>query len=164
MAGAPGAEVRGLAEFRADLKKLDNSSRWTKDLGKSQREIATKVAGWSRFAASGMGGPYAHFASSIVGTGGATGARVGLRGSSANTTFWGAKKRTGWYAAGKYAESTGRQHPKWVGASWDVGVSGQGPYAINPTIAAKSEQILAMYGEAVDRITAEAFSYSSSTF
>lgn len=96
-----------------------------------------------------------HFAGSIYGTGSARQAAVGVR-REANAAFWGAKKRTGWYAAQKYAGGP-TQHPEWVGNNWDVGVLGQGPYAINPAIFHELDNIERAYGEAVEDIARRAF-------
>lgn len=163
MSAAGKVEVRGLKEFRADLAKLSNSSRWNKDLAKSQRQLGTKVAGWARSSAAGMGGPYSHFSGAIRGAGGVTGAKVGIA-PQANATFWGAKKHTGWYGASQY-QGGPAQHPEWVGAGWEVAGPG-GPYAINSTIGNRMDWILDEYGNAIDRITADAFDYGSrvSTF
>lgn len=151
-------EVIGLREFAAELRQLQNSRRWLQELGKSQREIARKVAGWSRFAASGMGGPQRHFASAIAGSGGVTGARVQIADPNAYAAFWGAKQRSGWNVGNETPNL-----PRWVGNAWDVGVAGQGPYAINETVATRTDEILRMYGEAIDRITADAFDYGNRT-
>ncbi len=151
-------EVIGLREFAAELRQLQNSRRWLQELGKSQREIATKVAGWSRFAAASMGGPQRHFASAIVGRGGVSGAKIQIADEQAFAAFWGAKKRTGWNVGNDTPNL-----PQWVGNSWDVGVAGQGPYAINDTIAKRTDEILRMYGEAIDQITADAFDYGNRT-
>lgn len=157
-------ETIGLREFRQQLKQAENPRRWTTELGRSQRDIAKKVAGWSQFAASGMGGPQGHFAGAIKGRGGATGAYIQIADEEANMAFWGGKKRTGWYTRYRFKDSPRAQHPAWVGNSWDVGVAGQGPYAINDTIAERLDDIQQMYGEAVDRIWGEALAYSPSTF
>lgn len=161
MPAAPAVRVEGLDDFRRDLKQLEGASRWNKELGKAQRTIGTKVAGWSASTASGMGGPFAHFAGAIKGAGGATGAKVSVA-AQANATFWGAKKNTGWNVNARPGSRP--QHPAWVGASWEAGVAGQGPYAINNTIAAHTDDILRMYGEAVDQVAADAFNYTTSTF
>lgn len=155
-----GADVRviGLREFRTELRQLENSGRWTQELGQTQKAIAQKVAGWARFTASGMGGVQAHFASAIVGRGGATGARIQIADEDAFGAFWGAKQRTGWNAGNDTPNL-----PEWVGSGWDVGVAGQGPYAINETIARKDDEIVEMYEEAIDRITADAFDYGNRT-
>jgi len=52
-----------------------------------------------------------------------------------------------------------------VGNTWDV-APGQGPRAIVDTILAESPRIVARYGEAVERVAADAFDYRNrvSTF
>ena len=57
----------------------------------------------------------------------------------ANPAFWGTKAQG-----------------NWIGTSWDVGGPG-GPYAINDAIRDQAEQIVEMYGAAVDEIAAKAF-------
>lgn len=74
----------------------------------------------------------------------------------ANVAFWGAKKRTGWYAARRYAHST-RQHPSWVGNTWEAAVAGQGPYAINAALAAELQRFLGLYGQMIDDLAHRAF-------
>ena len=69
-------------------------------------------------------------------------ARIGIRPTpGAQATFWGAKRRTGWYARERYSGSTGRQHPPWVGASWGAGKRGEGPYVLNEAIADHRDEI-----------------------
>lgn len=158
-------EVVGLDDFRRELKQLDNAPRWTKELSKSQRTIGMTVAGWSRFEAAGLGGPFAHFADAIAGGGGVTGARIRIKNEDANSTFWGALRHFGWYADPRYSESTGQQSPDWVGNTWDAW-AGEGPYAIASTIHRRADWIVDEYGNAIDRITADAFDYRNriSTF
>lgn len=145
--------IVGLDDLRRELRRLEDPKGWTKKLSGLQRTIAREAAGWARSEAAGMGGPFAHFANAIRGYGTVSGARIGIGNGNANATFWGAKKRTGWNAGngGK------AQHPSWVGASWDVGVHGQGPYAINQAIANHLPDIIDRYSEGIDDITRRAF-------
>lgn len=152
-------EVVGLAELRRQLRQMENPRRWTTELTRSQREIAKQVAAWSQGTARAMGGPQGHFASAISGRANQRGAYVGVRNPAANAAFWGAKQRTGWNAGNSTPNL-----PEWVGNSWAAGVAGQGPYAINDTIARHMGDILRTYGDAVDRIWGEATTYTSSTF
>ena len=152
MPSGPGVQVRGLAEFRRELKKLDNSRTWTKELSKVHQAIGREVRGWSRGIASGMGGTHAHFAGAITGGGGVTGAKVGVGRPAANAAFWGAKQRTGWNALNK-----SQNQPSWVGSNWEVGAPGQGPYAINQAIHSHMERIIDTYGDGVDTIAGRAF-------
>lgn len=142
-----------MREFRADLKAL--GPEWPKELSKVHKKIATAAAKDSQATAQGLGGVQAKAASKIKGSGTLTGASITVSGIG-NVAFWGAIKRTGWYAAPKYAKSP-RQHPEWVGANWDVAVSGEGPYAINPTLAAHMDEYLDDFGEGIDELAARAF-------
>lgn len=96
-----------------------------------------------------------HFSGSIYGTGSASKASIAVR-QEANAAFWGARKRTGWYAAPKYAGGP-PQHPEWVGNSWDVGQLGQGPYAINPAIYHELDNIDRAYLQSIDDLARRAF-------
>lgn len=100
-----------------------------------------------------MGGPFALFLRHIRGRGTQTEARIEVD-PIANATYWGAKKRTGWNRRNR---NSAPQHPEWVGASWTPAVAGQGPYAINDALARHRDEILDMFGEAVDRTAARAF-------
>lgn len=141
-------QVQGLAELRKELKLLNAGKTWTKELSKLSRKVSRSVVMWSRGEATGM---QAHFARNIRGAGGAAGARITID-RVANAAFWGAKQRTGWNAGNGTANQ-----PDWVGASWQVGVAGQGPYAINQAIADHMDEIIEMYGEGIDDITSRAF-------
>lgn len=144
-------QVQGLADLRRELKLLNAGKKWTQELAKLSRKVSRSAVMWSRAEAAGMGGPQAHFARNIRGAGGAAGARITID-NQANAAFWGAKKRTGWNEGG----ATPNQ-PDWVGSSWQVGVAGQGPYAINAAIAAHMDDLIDMYAEGIDDITSRAF-------
>lgn len=144
MAG-PAVRVEGLSELRRALRKLEDGTTWSRELGSIQRDVAKKVAGWASSNAGGMGGPFAHFSGAIRGRGGVAGAKVAVANPDANATFWGAMARTGWNAGNNTPN-----HPKWVGNGWDVGGPG-GPYAINPAIADHKDEIVdGDYGDAID--------------
>ena len=106
-----------------------------------------------------MGGVQAKFAGAITGRGAASGARIGLSGNKANAAFWGAKQRSGWNVRNDTPNL-----PEWVGNSWDVGGAGQGPYAINDTIAKRTDEILEMYGDAIDKLWGDATGYTAESF
>lgn len=151
-----GIEVTGIKEFRRELKAL--GPEWPKELRAVHKHISDTGARDSQAAARGLGGVQRKAASTIKGRANQREARIsvsGMRGLG-NVAFWGAKKRTGWYAAERY-DDIPRQHPVWVGNSWDVAVPGQGPYAINNTLARNLKQYLDRYGEMIDRLAAEAF-------
>ena len=151
---ARGSEVRvvGLIDFRRELKALEGDTNWARELTKVHQKVARKGASAARAEASAMGGQQRHFASSIGGRGLATSARIEVSGE-ANAVFWGTKgKGTGWNT-----EFGTTQNPPWVGASWDTGVAGEGPYAINDAIAKNVEEIVDFYSEMLDDLARRAF-------
>jgi len=130
--------------------------------------IAEHGAEVSRFTAHGLGGVQARAANAIVGQSSVTQARIAVSPSAntpmANVAFWGAIKRTGWYAQRKYSrvarflgKGGGQQHPKWIGNSWDVAVHGQGPYAINDALADYMPKLLDEYEDMIGRLAEPAF-------
>lgn len=152
-----GVKVVGLREFRSDLKAI--GPEWGKALADVHRQIGRRGAAVSQARARGMGGIFAEAASAIVGKGNQRDARVGVSQTKtnpmANVAFWGAKRRTGWYA--RQRRDGNRQHPPWVGNTWEPAVAGQGPYAINDALAAQLPDILDQYGRMIDRLAAKAY-------
>lgn len=147
------ASIPDLKALRRQLREAEDPKAWGRELGRANRTAAQRVAGWARSTAASMGGPYRHFAGSISGRATQTAARIQIE-PTANATFWGAKKRTGWNARNQRSR---QQHPDWIGAGWGVGVTGQGPYAINDAIARRHTEIDAMYRRVIDEILAGAF-------
>jgi hypothetical protein len=154
----PGIQVLGLKEFRAELHRMDGN--WDSALSLAHQKIASKGAILSRARAAGMGGVQAKAKSAIGEKHSVREAQVGVFASALDrmgpVAFWGAKRHTGWYAAGRYSRSPA-QHPKWVGNAWAPLVAGQGPYAINDALAAAKNQLLDEYLEMIDRIAKDAF-------
>lgn len=154
---AAGAEVRGLADFRRELKNA--GAAFPKELRSTHKKIADKAATGARGIALGMGGLQAKSASAIVGTATQTSASIGVtagaRNPYANVAFWGALRRTGWYAAPRYAGST-RQHAPWVGSNWEVGSFTGGPYAINRAIFFDLDDLVEDYWQMIIEIATHA--------
>jgi hypothetical protein len=146
-------DVHGLPEFRRELKVLDGN--WPKELRKVHKKIADEAARRSRGVAGGMGGVQGKAAGTIKGQATQKNARISTSGIG-HVAFWGAKKHTGWYAGGQYRVSTGRQHPQWVGNSWEVAGPG-GPYAINPALRSYMPSMLDEYAEMIDDLARRAF-------
>ena len=149
-----GVEIVGLKEFQAALRVLD--VRWDSAFSLAHQKIATKGAAYARTAARGGSKLEQKGASAIGPQWTKTQARVAVLPSKfldpmANVAYWGAKRHTGWYAAGRYRDST-PQHPKWVGNTWEPLVPGQGPYVINTALAYRKEQLLDEYFEAIEAI------------
>tara|TARA_R110000822_G_scaffold74154_4_gene178267 strand:+ start:164 stop:682 length:519 start_codon:yes stop_codon:yes gene_type:complete len=153
--------VQGLPSFRKALKEL--GPEWPKQLTQAHRDIAKIAERVSQSEARSMGGVFAKAAPAIRGTGNARNAKVGVKPSKsaragtamANVAFWGALKRTGDNRAGR--RNGKRQHPIWVGDSWDAAVAGQGPYAINTSLARHMDDIQDAYMAALDRLASAAF-------
>lgn len=147
-----------LRQFAKDLKAI--GPEWPRMLSKVHRTIAKKATEKASARASSMGGIQAKASGALKGSGTQQAAtiKVDANGSTrfANVAFWGAKKRTGWYA--HINSPNGRpQHPKWVGSSWEPGVAGQGPYAINDAIAEYGEELLDDWRKGLTELTAKAF-------
>jgi hypothetical protein len=156
VAGQPALEIEGLKEFRKELKAVD--AAWPKAMQQAHKAISQEVAEAARGRASGMGGVQAKAAGAIKGYATAVQASAGFpSGGVAGAAFWGTLRHTGWYAARRYSASSRRQHPIWVGNSWEPGVAGQGPYAINDAIASDIDGIVDKFDAAIDDLVARAF-------
>lgn len=155
MAGKAVVEIKGLKEFRRDLKAVD--PELPKQMRKLQKELADDARDMAQGIASGMGGEAAGATGTIrsyaTQLSASVGVASGTRGSSA---YWGTKKHTGWYAAGRYRHSV-RQHPVWVGAGWEPGVAGQGPYAINDALARIWPTAAIRYNKMLDTLMSRAY-------
>lgn len=151
----PGSSIRieGIKELRRELKAI--GPEWPKELRAVHKKIAEFGAARSRAVASGEGGETRHFAKSIRPRANQRQAIIAIA-PAANAAFWGAKRHTGWYAKPQFHASPA-QHQPWVGNSWEVAVAGQGPYAINPALAAALPQILDDYADMIDDLTKRAF-------
>lgn len=156
----PAVQVVGLKEFEKALKPLEGGKGWRKELSTAHKDIARKTVGWATALAVSKGGLLARASGGLSARGGVAGARIAVGKAVPsrhggrfvpNNAFWGMRRVTGWNFG-----STPNQ-PRWVGNSWSVGVAGQGPYAINDAIASNIQRIVDMYGDAVERIAAEAF-------
>jgi hypothetical protein len=156
--------IEGLPAFRKALKQL--GPEWPKELTRAHRDIAKIAERVSQAEARRMGGVHAKAAGAIRGTGNMRNAKVGVKPSRskragtamANVAFWGALKRTGHPNFVSGGEKSGkRQHPIWVGDTWDAAVAGQGPYAINTALARHMDDIQDAYMAALDRLASAAF-------
>ncbi len=156
-----GASVVGLDEFRKALKEM--GPEWPKMLLQVHKDVSERGAEWSRWELASSGTRQQKMAiDAIRGKATEKEARIGVTASQrvpwALAAVWGAYRKTGWYADPlKYKQSTARQFSPWVGNSWDVAVAGEGPYGINPALAAHLPDILEFYEQGLDRITAQAF-------
>lgn len=156
MAG-PSLSIKGGREFRAALKAVDRD--FPKMLAKAHRVIAQDVGREARNEAGSLDPIQRAAARAIMGSGTQAAARIQVdtrKVPFGNVAFWGSKSRTGWYAAPRF-EGGAPQSPPWVGNSWQPGEYGEGPYAINDTIARMRDRIIDEYGDALMDIARQAF-------
>jgi hypothetical protein len=151
----PSVEVKGLKEFRQALRGV--SADLPKALRAAQKEVADDVADRARSQAGGMGGIQAKAAGNIRAYATQVQASIGFpSGGIAGAAFWGTLRRTGWYAAARYADDR-PNNPRWVGSSWEPGVAGTGPYAINDALASYLPQLDERYLDMITDLAAKAF-------
>ena len=160
MAAAPlEVTTKGISEFRKELKAL--GKEWPRQVGMVNRVVAKKASEKARYRAASGRPIQRRAAGAIKGTGTVAGAAVAVKPGAAtamaNVAFWGVKRRVGWYAQDRYAGSSPQRHPAWIGSSWQVGVAGQGPYAINDAIAEYGDELLADWRDGMTELTARAF-------
>lgn len=150
---------RDFDDFIGDLRQAQTGL--AKEKRRANKEVAEEIATLARAAAGSGSKMERHFAAAIQGRATQYVARIGISSRStmwgANTAFFGAKRRAGWYAAQKYGASPARQFPEWVGSSWTAGVRGEGPYVINDVIASQMPRIEQLYMEAHERAYSRAF-------
>lgn len=152
-----------IKQFRKALRAI--GPEFPKELAQTHRDVAKIGERVSQAEARRMGGVQAKAAAAIRGRGNQRDARIAIKPSTskrnptamANVAYWGAKRRSGWYAQGRYSGSVTRQHPEWVGNTWDVADPNGGPYAINTALARNMADIQAAYTAAIGRLVSRAF-------
>lgn len=158
MAGSEQIRVEGAAALSRALREFPSVSR--RELRRSNLEVSRRAREWGRGAAARGTRLEAKMAGGIGA--GATQKQAYLsvrntaRAPGATVAFWGAKKRTGWYAAERYADSAARQHPRWVGANWTAAKRGQGPYVINDMLADRLVHLQRIYWDGQVRAVQQA--------
>lgn len=150
-----GARIDGLRAFVGELKELSDSERkWHLELAKSNRVVAKRAATDARGVARPMGGQQQHFEAAIIGKATPADVRIQIRDPKANAAFWGAKQdKTGW----NEGNAGDPNQPKWIGNTWDVAVKGQGPIAINDSLADNLDSYIEDIWDGIDRVVAEAY-------
>lgn len=143
--------IRGLREFRRELKAMD--SRWGPALRRTFLEVANRVAGAADAAAP------SRVKGSIRGRGTQRGAFVDVvaRRGDEIAVVMGAKGRFGWYAAPRYSGSSGRQFAPWVGNQWVPGETGGKPYFIGDPINREVEPALETLADGIEDLARRAF-------
>lgn len=130
----------------AALRAAERGMR--RELARSNRAVARDTRGWARAAAASGTKLQRRAKGGIGSSADARAARLRVSPTKgapmARVAFWGAKKRTGWYA-GLYTVGSKRQHPEWVGDTWKVAKAGEGPYVINATLDARQDDIAELF-------------------
>ena len=130
---------------------------WERDIVKAHREVGKVGANIARSAARSSGTSQQEAAAAAIGQSASKkGAKVTVGAPASapfgRAAFWGAKRRTGWFAQDKYDRSPKRQFPEWVGNAWKVGQRGQGPHVINDALADHLDEIRGVYGKQVEAV------------
>lgn len=184
--GGAAVKIEGLDDFRKRLAEAGDPKAVKAHFKRAEKIIAQRVALVANAEAAGSSGVTRHYPKGVKGKSTARGASVYPWKKASYPAFWGAKpgKRSGWNrtsylrknakthtsvrtnAPGKSSASAVRtrrnlggkpQFPAWVGNSWQAGVRGQGPYAINSAVADSRPQIEQMYLKAMEQVARRAF-------
>lgn len=146
-------------DFIHDLR--DAQAGLAKEKRRANKEVAEFVATRARSDARSGTRMERHFAAAIQGRATQNLARIGISSSKtnwgANTAFFGAKRRTGWYAKARYAPSPSPQFPEWVGIGWPYASKSAGPYVLNAALADVLPQVEQLYIDAHERAYKRAF-------
>lgn len=143
-------EVKGLADLRRELKKLDNAKELNDALRAEHQRVAQIVVDRARVIAGSYGPQMVRAAESISAGRTVNGAVVragGARDPWALAAMFGTKhniQRTG---------PSGRTYLGWNQFKDAV----KGGYTIYPAIERESDRIVEVYGDGIDRITRAAF-------
>jgi len=143
---AGGVHVVGMAEFLAGLQAANVQT--TKAMTTAHRRVAALVVKRAKPAAPGD----TKAALRPIGRKDQAVIRVGSKPGRAIGTFMGAKRRFGWYAAGRYQASKGRQFRPWVGNQWDPGEQAGKPYFIGSPINESTEEALEVYQDELEKV------------
>lgn len=148
----PQVYIVGLKEFRKELKAVERS--WGKELRQAflrvSKYLIPKVQAAAPPRAKDAVKAKATQAAAFINT------TPGRRGDGLGV-FWGMRRRSGWYAAARYRESTARQFEPWVGNQWDPGETGGVPYFIGPVINAEVDNVVDLLGDEVIKLAERAF-------
>jgi hypothetical protein len=142
--------IRGLDEFRRELKRLD------KTLGKELRQVHLRISQMVAPRVQAAAPGRAKGAISPKATQKAAQLLVTSGRGDALAVFLGMTRRSGWYAKGRYSESSGRQFRPWVGNTWEIG-SGGGPYYIGPVLRSSLDDIAELAFDEIEKLAKGAF-------
>jgi hypothetical protein len=154
--GMGGAKVKGLAELRRELKKLDDAGL-TDELKAVNMAAAQTIIGPAKAMASGLGRMEARAAATLKASRAANAAKLLFGGASA--PFAGGAE----FGAGQNIRRNPPGRNLVAGMlGWNQfnpwrGNGGGAGYFLYPTIRAEMPTLIDEYGDALERITAKAF-------
>ena len=153
----PEVEVRGLRDFQRELRKA--GGEFNNELRKINRKVSDLVAGRAKLGAQSGGAQASKAAKAVKARASNTSASIDIVRNPpfALAVFWGQRRRSGWYAKGRYADSVGKQFQPWVGNQWDPGDLGGRPYFIGDAINASLDEVEDIYLTGVDDVMRRAF-------
>lgn len=143
--------MRGLPEFRRELKAVD------KAFGKELRQVHLKVARLVADRAKAAAPARARKAIRARATQRSASIEMVNNPADALGILWGMRRRSGWYGARRYRQSSGRQFRPWVGNQWDPGETGGQPYYVGPAINASVDEVVELFGDGIEKLAARAF-------
>lgn len=155
-----GIDTAALRALRRNVRALKpDSPEWNRKLGAAYKQAGQIIVDEARRQALSMGGVQAAMAAGIKASTSAAGVSIRVANTSrtpyALAAFYGAERRTGWYAAGRYALSAGIQFDPWIGIRWEVGDPAEGPYAVNPAIHRRVDEAMDRWAKAISELMDE---------
>lgn len=133
-----GVEVRGLDQFRKELRALDKS--FGREMGKANKEAADVVAQASRAKASAKGGVTAKASPSIVASAAQRVAKVAIGGPR--------------YPYGPGSVTGSKKYPQfgpWQGPDYEDW------HAIGPAVRDTEDKFIDVYGDVLEKLASRAF-------
>lgn len=147
-------KVQGLDELRRELRKLDDAGL-TNELKQTNFDAAKAVIAPAQARARGLGRMQARAAATLTPSKAAAGARVNFGGAKApfaGGAEFGAGQNVPRRPPGRTGTVLGwNQFEPWRGNDAGAG------YFLYPTIRELTPELVEMYGDAIERITARAF-------
>lgn len=140
-------EVRGLKEALRDLRAVDRE--FPKTVRRIHKKAGEVVARRARAAADSRTAP----AISGRGTNKEAKIQVGLRPPVAIARVIGANRRFGWYQAGRYRHSSGRQFKPHLGNAWQP----EDLYQIGHTVSPAMDEVLDVLVDEFTELFSKAF-------
>lgn len=144
-------EVRGLKDFQRELRRIDKEL--PKELRKVHMAAATLVAEGTRAKFLGRPGVTGAVPKSVKAMAQQRSAAVRIGGKGKAEAALGHEFGGGKYGPGRPSPAGGytTQFPAWRGSGSDAG------YALYPTLREKTDDLIELYGDALDEVASRAF-------